>query len=133
MGVLQYSSGLIWQHTLFASKSITLVKASLFAMQYNPFFIILVRSSCMPNNPWFLMVLEENHKNSKRVNYINSFISGFGMYDACTDIRFLCCSVTFWDFVWIINKISTFVNENHGVKRLKMLDLWHSKLAAANP
>lgn len=79
------------------------------------------------------MVLEENHKNSTRVNYINSFISGFGMYDACTDICFLCCSFTFWDFVWIINKISTFANENHGVMRLKMLDLGHSKLAAANP
>lgn len=45
---------------------------------------------------------------------------------------FLCCSFTFWDFVWINKTTSTFANENYGVMRLNILGLGHPKLSAAN-
>lgn len=62
------------------------------------------------------------------------------MYDIYTFFR---CSFTFCDFAWINNKISTFAKDIlwnvtfakdiHRIIRLRMLDLGHSKLAAANP
>lgn len=87
----------------------------------------------MPNNTNFFSWYWRRVTKILKEKIINSFIAGFGMYGVCRDICFLCCIFTFWDFAGINNKISTFANENHWVMRLRMLDLGHSKLAAANP
>lgn len=42
----------------------------------------------MLNNSYYFIVLVENHKTSKRGNYIIVFLSGFEMYETCKHIVF---------------------------------------------